>query len=86
MPEISRFFGITIYIFFNEHNPPHFHAVYGDQKALVEIRTLALIKGSLSPRALGLVMEWAALHQKELSACWEQAARFQAPGRIQPLQ
>lgn len=58
MPEISRFFGIVIKMYFDEHPPPHFHAEYGEQEALIDIRTLAIISGQLSPRALGLVMEW----------------------------
>jgi hypothetical protein len=66
MPEISRFFGIVIYIYFREHNPPHFHAVYGETEALIEIKTLGILTGSLPPRALGLVTEWATMHQNEL--------------------
>jgi hypothetical protein len=85
MPEISRFFGIVIYIFFNEHNPPHFHAVYGDQKALIDIHTLGVLKGALPPRALGLVMEWTALHKDELLKCWRQASASQTPDKIEPL-
>ena len=64
MPEICRFYGIIIKMFFEDHNPPHFHAEYGSFEALVEVDTLAIIGGKLPPRALGLVMEWAALHQK----------------------
>ena len=78
MPEISRFFGIIIAMFYDDHQPPHFHVRYGDQKALVEIESLAVIRGRLSPRALGLVMEWAALHQDELRNDWR-LAREQAP-------
>jgi len=59
MPEISRFYGIIIYIYFREHNPPHFHAVYGEEEILIEIATLRVLPGHLSPRALGLVIEWA---------------------------
>lgn len=73
MPEISRFFGIIIKMHFEEHPPPHFHAEYGEQEVLVDINTLAVITGKLSPRALGLVMEWAALYQVELNETWERA-------------
>ena len=66
MPEICRFYGIVIKMFFDDHLPPHFHVEYGRFEALIEIDTLAVIAGKLPPRALGLVMEWAALHQKEL--------------------
>jgi Domain of unknown function (DUF4160) len=85
MPEISRFFGIVIFIFYNEHNPPHFHAGYGDQKALIDIHTLGILKGGLPPRALGLVMEWATMHKEDLLKCWHQAAAFKIPDKIEPL-
>lgn len=58
MPEISRFLGIIITMYFNEHNPPHFHARYGDHRAEIAIETLSIIAGRLPPRVLGLVMEW----------------------------
>lgn len=70
MPEISRFFGITIAMYYNEHNPPHFHARYGSYKVEVEIRTLAVLAGSLPPRAMGMVVEWASNHQEELMENW----------------
>jgi cobyrinic acid a,c-diamide synthase len=85
MPEISRFYGIIIYIYFREHNPPHFHAVYGATEALIEIETLGILSGQLPPRALGLVMEWAAMHHKELVKTWEQAMNHQKPDKIEPL-
>ncbi|MEA2084802.1 MAG: DUF4160 domain-containing protein, partial [Thermodesulfobacteriota bacterium] len=64
MPEISRFFGIIIAIYYDDHNPPHFHARYGGQKVSIEIQTLKILDGEIFPRALGLVIEWAALHKK----------------------
>lgn len=85
MPEISRFFGIIIYVYFREHNPPHFHAVYGEEEILIELQNLKILKGYLSPRALGLVMEWAAMHQNELLHAWEQALNYQIPDKIEPL-
>ena len=86
MPEISRFFGIVIRMYYDDHAPPHFHVRYGGQKALIEIDTLAVLKGQLSPRALGLVMEWAALHQQELRENWN-LARANAPLKpIRPLE
>lgn len=78
MPEICRFFGIIIAMYYNDHAPPHFHARYGGQKAVIDIETLALIEGNLSPRALGLVAEWAARYRDELRADWE-LARNRAP-------
>ncbi|MFN8457661.1 MAG: DUF4160 domain-containing protein [Anaerolineae bacterium] len=85
MPEISRFFGIIIKMYFDEHPPPHFHAEYGEQEALIDINTLAIISGQLSPRALGLVMEWAALHRDELRQVWERARNMESLGKIAPL-
>jgi len=66
MPQISRFFGIIISMFYEEHNPPHFHAYYGDFSAEISINELNLISGKLPSRALGLVIEWASMHQSEL--------------------
>jgi hypothetical protein len=85
VPEISRFYGIIIKIFWDDHFPPHFHAEYGDLQAIFNIDTLALIAGKLPPRALGLVMEWAALHQAELKADWEKAKSKQSVDKIPPL-
>ncbi len=85
MPEICRFYGIVIKMFFDDHAPPHFHAVYGDDEALVDINTLGLFAGRLPPRALSLVIEWASLHQQELLDCWRQARDHQPPGKIEPL-
>ena len=73
MPEISRFFGIVIKMFFDDHNPPHFRAEYVESLALIDIRTLAIFAGRLPPRAMGLVIEWATLHRQELLADWERA-------------
>ncbi|WP_142849220.1 DUF4160 domain-containing protein [Telmatospirillum sp. J64-1] len=86
MPEISRFFGIIIAMYYNDHAPPHFHVRYGGQKAIIEIETLALMEGNLSPRALGLVMEWAALHREELREDWTLAVRQQPLKPIRPLE
>ena len=86
MPEISRFFGIIITMNYGDHAPPHFHVRYVEQKALVAIKSLALLRGRLSPRVFGMVMEWAALHQAELLENWG-LARQQAPlNRIAPLE
>ncbi len=57
MPELSRFYGIVIQMYFGDHQPPHFHVIYGSSKAVVDIETLALIEGKLPPRARGLVIE-----------------------------
>lgn len=85
MPEISRFYGIVIKMFFDDHEPPHFHAQYAEHEAVVSIETMALIGGTLPPRALGLVAEWAALHQEELREAWQRAKNLEPVGRIDPL-
>jgi hypothetical protein len=86
VPEISRFFGIVIAMFYNDHPPPHFHVRYGGARAIVDIGTLAVLEGSLSPRVLGLVVEWAARHRHELRANWDGARRHEALAPIQPLE
>lgn len=63
MPEISRFLGIIIYMYFNEHNPPHFHAKYNEHIASINIKTLGIIEGKLPSKVLGLVVEWAENNQ-----------------------
>jgi hypothetical protein len=86
VPEISRFFGIIITMYYNDHAPPHFHVRYGQQKALIAIETLSVLEGNLKPRALGLVIEWASQHQAELMNDW-QLARQNAPLEgIEPLE
>lgn len=85
MPELSRFYGIVVRMFFNDHAPPHFHAYYGSDEALLAIETLLLFAGRLAPRAMGLVVEWASLHQDELMRAWNRAQSFEPPGRIEPL-
>lgn len=66
MPEISRFFGIIIRMYFGDHNPPHFHVIYQEQTAEYDIHTLAVLRGSLPARAHAMVLEWASLHREEL--------------------
>ncbi len=85
MPEISRFYGILIAMFWDDHNPPHFHARYGEHKAAIEIGTLRMLDGSLPPRALGLVVEWASQHREELMNNWREARNNRPLGKIEPL-
>jgi hypothetical protein len=85
MPEICRFYGIIIRMFFSEHQPPHFHAVYGSDKATIDIETLAVISGKLPPRATGLVIEWASSHRDELLDLWDKAQKRQRLGKLDPL-
>ena len=86
MPEISRFFGIVIKMFFDDHNPPHFHAEYTGYFALIDIRNLSAFSGQLPPRVMGLVIEWATIHQEELFADWERARAQQELRKIAPLE
>jgi len=81
MPEICRFLGIIITMYFDEHNPPHFHVQYNEYRASMDIRTLNLIAGALPARVRGLIEEWAELHREELLSMWE-TADFH---RIEPL-
>ena len=86
MPEVSRFFGISIRMYFDDHSPPHFHAIYGDAEAEVGIDPVALLRGRFPRRALGMVMEWAAMHQQELLNNWDRLRNDEAPRRIDPLE
>lgn len=85
MPELSRFYGIIIRMYFDDHPPAHFHAEYAGNEAIVSIDTLAVIAGDLPPRAQGLVTEWAALHQTELREAWQRARNLESVGKIAPL-
>ena len=85
MPEISRFYGVVIRIFHNEHPPAHFHAEYAGSAASISIETLEVLVGWLPRRALVLVLDWAALHQQELKEDWELCLRKERPKKIQPL-
>jgi Domain of unknown function (DUF4160) len=87
MPVISSFYGILIKMYFGDHVPPHFHAEYNEYSAQVSISDFQLIRGTLPPKALALVMEWASLHQTELMANWNNLSKV-GPGtfkKIEPL-
>ncbi|MBI4753366.1 DUF4160 domain-containing protein [Candidatus Desantisbacteria bacterium] len=71
MPEISRFLGIIISMYFDEHNPPHFHIQYNEYRASMDIKNLNITVGSLPAKVRGLVEEWAELHRDELLIMWE---------------
>jgi hypothetical protein len=85
MPEISRFFGIIIRMYFGDHNPPHFHAIYQNFTAEYNINTLVVIRGELPPRAHALVLEWASLHREELIEDWRLASEMLEVKKIDPL-
>ncbi|GHT23938.1 hypothetical protein AGMMS4957_16200 [Bacteroidia bacterium] len=86
MPQISHFLGIIIRMFYDEHNPPHFHAQYAEYKCSIDIQTFAVIEGELPPRVLGLVIEWATTHKDELMANWHHISKQEPLQSIAPLQ
>jgi hypothetical protein len=86
MPELSRFFGIIIGIFYREHGRPHFHAVYGEFEAVIDIETGDVISGELPRRALSLVSEWQSAHRPELREDWALAREHKELKKIPPLE
>lgn len=86
MPIISYFFGIYIKMFFDDHNPPHFHAEYGDDSAEIRIKTGEVVSGKLPNRALRIIEEWRNEHVDELMEDWELAKNDQLPKKIKPLE
>lgn len=84
MPEISRFYGIIIYMYMNEHQPPHFHVWYNDYKAIITIED-GVVTGSLPRRALKLVYEWLDLHKVELMDNWKRMEQKNELLNIEPL-
>ena len=72
MPEISRFYGIVITMNFNDHNPPHFHAIYQDYEISIDIKT-GVVNGNMSKRALKMIFEWSDIHKDELLKNWQLA-------------
>jgi hypothetical protein len=85
MPEVSRFFGIVIRMYFDDHNPPHFHAIYSGSEAKVGIDPIIVLEGRIPARALSMVLEWAAVHQRELMNNWRRLRSDQPAARIEPL-
>jgi hypothetical protein len=85
MPEISRFYGIIIRMFYNDHNPPHFHVIYQEDEALIDIKTLEILDGKLPNRAKTLAIEWAIEHREELMSNWQKAKSHESLDKIKPL-
>jgi hypothetical protein len=85
MPCISQFFGMSIYIYYNDHAPPHFHVTYAEHEATILIDTLAIYSGALPRRARALALEWASLHREELAADWDLAQIGLPLNEISPL-
>jgi hypothetical protein len=84
MPTISRFFGIVIFMNYNDHLPPHFHARYQDQEVTVEIET-GVVQGRMSRRELRMILEWSEMYQRELMINWERARARQSLRSVPPL-
>jgi len=86
MPELCRFFGIIIAMYYNDHAPAHFHAKYGDEQASIRIEDGQILEGALGTRALRLVEKWRLLHRTELLDDWRRAQARQPLVRIEPLE
>jgi hypothetical protein len=86
MPTISAFFGIVIQMFWREHGPPHFHAIYGEHEVVIDIRELRVTRGSIPRRALAMVLEWAADNRKALMEDWDLCSELKPPKAIPPLE
>ncbi|MEI6090282.1 MAG: DUF4160 domain-containing protein [bacterium] len=84
-PTISSLYGIIVNMFYDEHNPPHFHAKYAEYNIVVEIESLKILEGALPARALGLLYEWATIHKEELKVAWENARLGMKLEKNQPL-
>lgn len=85
MPEISSFLGIVIYMYYRDHAPPHFHAIYGEYEIVVDVRS-GVVTGKFPRRALKAVLEWYELHTDELLEDWQLAERMLPLKRIEPLE
>lgn len=84
MPEISKFYGLVIYMYINDHNPPHFHVIYGEYEASINIED-GLVNGTLPRRALKMVFEWLDLHKDELMENWKRLSNYDSLIKIEPL-
>jgi hypothetical protein len=85
MPELCRFLGISILMYFNDHSPPHFHVRYNEHRAVFAVSDLTMTEGRLPPRVAGLVLEWAQLRRTELEAAWAALRDTGTFDRIEPL-
>ena len=85
MPEISRFYGIVVRMYYNDHAPPHLHAEYAGKEALLDIERLDVLRGRIARRALTMLLEWASLHRDELENDWNRMRAGMPPQPIDPL-
>jgi len=86
MPELCRFFGIVIRMYYDDHPPPHFHAIYGGDEAQISIDPVSILNGDLPRRAVSMIIEWTALHQHELLENWDRLRNNQPVRKIEPLE
>lgn len=85
MPRVCEFFGIIISMYYNDHSPPHFHAIYNRHEAKIGIETLELLEGKLPQRVLSMVLEWGFQYRNELRKNWNLARDGKPLKRIKPL-
>lgn len=85
MPIVSEFYGIKIYMYWDDHFPEHFHAEYGKLKAIISIQEAAVIKGALPVKQLKLVLAWCEIHREELMKNWKAAQNHAGISKIEPL-
>jgi hypothetical protein len=86
MPVISQFYGILIRMFYNDHVPAHFHAIYGEYELIVAISPITILEGKAPNRVRSMILEWTALHQEELSENWNRCRQGEQPSPIAPLE
>jgi hypothetical protein len=86
MPEISRFFGIVVMMFYNDHAPPHFHADYGDEEWEIGLQPVKILKAGRNRRVQAMLLEWAVLHQDDLLEDWHRCRNHEAPRPVEPLE
>ena len=80
MPEVARFYGIVIKLYFGDHPPPHFHAIYGEKLGVFSIDSCQMMEGDLPPRAVRLVQEWCTIHRVELQQMWDRQEFWKLSG------
>lgn len=85
MPEISRFYGIVIQIFYNEHLPPHFHATYGEYRVQIDINNISVLSGEMPRKGLNLILDWAEIHRNELLRIWNLSEQEKPLPKVEPL-
>ena len=86
MPIVSAFYGMVIRIYFDDHNPPHFHVSYGNKEIAIAIESGKILGGKLPTRLMNAIREWHVLHKQELLAAWHDVQQMKKPNKIKPLE